>query len=121
MFFYKGNFFDELDKRAEQIRENSKSCRDVIISYLEVVKRFSGRFDEIRTELNRLNKDRNREEIILGLLADKYKNGTVIIWDEQNPRSLICYKNGKNMMGDRTNQVYFTWDYGEFPNLEINN
>lgn len=58
-------------------------------------------------------------EMLTGILCDKYKKGTVILYDESDPRNITVIKDGRKIDLEKCTEVYFDYDFECFPTLEI--
>ncbi len=57
--------------------------------------------------------------ILLQFITEKYDRGTIIIYDEHNPRSLTVIKNGKVIDTSHTQSMTFYFNANEFPTITI--
>lgn len=58
-------------------------------------------------------------EMLIGCLCDKYNAGSVILYDEHNPRIVKVIHNGVSENMENAKSLYFNWYKGEFPEIEI--
>lgn len=99
---------DELLAICHQILKDVQSQR-----YVSVVCPRQG------TESERI-KDAERMNLMLAqAVSEKYDKGTLILYDEHEPRNVLVVKDGQVVDMDKASALHFTWYKDEFPTLEI--
>ena len=92
---------------------------DMLQIIVERISDNSRKLKEIKED-NTVVEDCMRMNMILaGIVADKYENGCVIVYDEKNPRYIFVAKDGKITKSKDISSVSFSWYRGEFPTLNI--
>ena len=72
--------------------------------------------DNLRMENDRLKR---MNEMLTHMASYQYNHGTMILYDEHNPRTIIVVKDGKKVEMDKAQSVSFNWYRDEFPTLDV--
>lgn len=99
---------DELLAICHQILKDVQSQHCVNVAY-----------PRQETESERI-KDAERMNLMLAqAVSEKYDKGTLILYDEHEPRNVLVVKDGQVVDMNKASALHFTWYKDEFPTLEI--
>lgn len=86
---------------------------DIALLGMRITKENTSRLIADAEHAKRLN------SILANALCGKYERGTVILYDEKNPRDVFVIKDGKQIDMNAAKSLCFNWSRDEFPSIEI--
>lgn len=99
---------DELLAICHQILKDVQSQRCVNVVY-----------PRQETESERIKAAEHMNLMLTQAVSEKYDKGTLILYDEHEPRNVLVIKDGQVVDMDKASALHFTWYKDEFPTLEI--